>query len=135
MRIKPILLDLARIAALSYLKESNGPVFDAGYFSAGVTKLINEALEVMVAKVRPQLIPLVEAKTFEDVQIASNIGNYYGDIYEKQLELAKGSALNVMDAKAGGVPPQWEKYMKPFLHEEVPKYGIKQNSAQNKAKL
>lgn len=89
----------------------------------------------MVAKVRPQLIPLVEAKTFEDIQMPSNVGNYYGDIYETQLELAKNSSLNLMDAKAGGVPPQWEKYMKPFLHEDVPKYGIQKNVEQQKAKL
>merc|ERR1711957_820798 len=37
-----------------------------------------------------------------------------------------------MDAKAGGVPPQWEKYMKPFLHEDVPKYGIQKNVEQQK---
>jgi len=97
--------------------------------------MINEALEIMIAKIRPQLIPLVEAKSFEDVQIASNIGNYYGDIYETQLDLAKNSSLNKMDAKAGGVPPQWEKYMKPFLHEDVPKYGMQKKEAHNKAKL
>jgi hypothetical protein len=48
----------------------------------------------------------------------SNIGNSYGDIYEQNLEWAKDSSMNHLDK--GGVPPQWEQYIKPFLHEEPP---------------
>ena len=46
----------------------------------------------------------------------SSIGNYYGDIYETQLDWAVNSPMQSLDK--GGVPPQWETYIKPFLHEE-----------------
>lgn len=72
----------------------------------------------MIKKIRPHLIPLVEAVAFDDIQVPSCIGNYYGDIYETTLELAKNSPLNVMDRKNGGVPPQWEQYVKPYMHED-----------------
>jgi len=49
-------------------------------------------------------------------EFPSNIGNYYGDIYEQQLEQAKDSKLNKLDDANGGVPPQWNDYIKPLLH-------------------
>lgn len=41
------------------------------------------ALDLLIAKVRPQLIPLVESFTLYGSEFPSNIGNYYGDIYEQ----------------------------------------------------
>jgi len=38
----------------------------------------------MCAKIRPQLIPIAEA--FMITEIPTNIGNFYGDIYEQQIE-------------------------------------------------
>jgi hypothetical protein len=36
----------------------------------------------MMVKLRPQMIPLVEAIGIPDGQLTSAIGNSYGDIYE-----------------------------------------------------
>jgi len=44
--------------------------------------------------IRPQMIPLLESMRIPDGQLTSAIGNSYGDIYETQLEWAKGSRLN-----------------------------------------
>lgn len=46
---------------------------------------------------------------------ATNIGNFYGDIEEQQLEQAMDSRQNREDALRGGVPPQWEEHIKPFI--------------------
>lgn len=116
LRIKPLLLDLGLIGALITLNECLGPVFDSGFFTPSAAKYLNMALDQMLKKIRPQLIPLVEAKSEPDIVNPSNIGNYFGDIYETQIEWAKDSSLNHLDI--GGVPPQWELYIKPFLHEE-----------------
>lgn len=32
------------------------------------------------------------------------------------MEQARDSRLNHVDEKLGGVPPQWNDYIKPFLH-------------------
>jgi len=48
--------------------------------------------------------------TDEDSWNTSTIGNKYGDIYEAQLEVAKGSRLNT-----GKPPPYWERLMKPVM--------------------
>lgn len=64
------------------------------------------------------LIPLAEAKCFAEIVLPSSIGNYYGDIYETQVEWAKDSSMNHLDKD--GVPPQWDKHIKPFLHKDLP---------------
>jgi hypothetical protein len=57
----------------------------------------------------------VESRILPETTYPSDIGNYYGDIYEKQLELAKNSSINQADRRNGGVPPQWAEYIKPFI--------------------
>jgi len=44
------------------------------------------------------MIPLVELKTDEikDMSFMSSIGNKYGDIYERQLELSMDSKANLL---------------------------------------
>lgn len=111
-RVKEILLDMYRIAAWASLIKNCSDVFETGYFAPQAVKMIKLASDKLIAKVRPQLIPIVEACQL--LEVASNIGNKYGDCYEMQLEQAKNSKLNKLDKE--GVPPQWESHIKPLLH-------------------
>lgn len=63
----------------------------------GSLRFLSQALDIQIKKIRPHLIPLVEAKGIHDVQLPSSIGNFYGDIYETQFELAKNSYMNNWD--------------------------------------
>lgn len=116
-RILPILLDLAKISAIKSLMDDCGSVFDSGYFAPSAWKNMQAALDILVKKIRPQLLPLGEVKAYPDYLIVTNIGNFYGDIYEQQLDQAIDSRMQHEDI--GGVPPQWEGYIKPFLHEDI----------------
>lgn len=64
------------------------------------------ALNQLITKLRPQLLPLTESAFNSDLIIPSSIGNFYGDIYEKQLELAMNSQMNKEDKD--GVPAYFE---------------------------
>lgn len=108
--------EIARVGALHQLMENVGPVFDAGYFTPAAAKHMSTAMEEVCHRLRPQLIPLTETKAQLDIVVPSVIGNSYGDIYELNLKVAKDSSLNHLDKD--GVPPQWEEYIKPFLHDE-----------------
>ena len=55
------------------------------------------------------MIPLIEAFEIPDEVINSCIGNSYGDIYETQLEWARGSRLNKLPMLKG------LEYFKPIL--------------------
>jgi len=78
---------------------------------------MQSALDILIKRIRPQMLPLGEIKNYPDNLLVSNIGNQFGDIYEQQLEQAIDSRMQHEDI--GGVPPQWEEYIKPFLHENI----------------
>lgn len=81
-RIRPILQDLLRIFLLTLLSQSAGALYQCGFFDPSANKFIKLALDQLIAKIRPQLIPLVESYTLEYENFPTSIGNYYGDIYE-----------------------------------------------------
>lgn len=79
-RIKALLQDIFRIAGLRSLIEDSGEVFSTGFFAPEAMKMMKLAQDRLVAKMRPQLIPIIESCVISE--LPSNIGNYYGDIYE-----------------------------------------------------
>lgn len=48
-------------------------------------------MDVLIKKIRPNMVSLGEGWDMPDEIVPSNIGNKYGDIYETQLEWAKES--------------------------------------------
>jgi len=48
----------------------------------GVQAILLQASKAILTKVRPQMVPLVEAWEYPDSYLCSAIGNSYGDIYE-----------------------------------------------------
>lgn len=80
LKVKEILLDMYRIAAWASLVKNSADVFETGYFAPEAIKMIKQASDNLIAKVRPQLIPIVEASQI--LETASNIGNKFGDCYE-----------------------------------------------------
>jgi len=81
-KIKENLKNLARIYALTELLQDSVPLYETGFFAMGTAQHLLEAQKQVMALVRPQIIPLVEAFGVPDSYIVSAIGNSYGDIYE-----------------------------------------------------
>lgn len=69
-------------------------------------------MKAAVLELRPHMIPLVELDSDElfDFSYLSAIGNKYGDIYERQLELAMNSRLNKKSK-----PDYWDSLVKPIM--------------------
>ena len=75
--------DMARLFALNELTNKDSvTLYEAEHFQKGTQSLLIEALKKLILKVRPQMIPLVEAWDLPDSFLVSAIGNSYGDIYE-----------------------------------------------------
>ena len=55
---------------------------------------MNQALKLLLERIRPQIIPLIESFELPDSVLVSAIGNSYGDIYETHLKWAQESRLN-----------------------------------------
>lgn len=111
-RIKSLMMDMFLISGLQVLINDSGDVYASGYFAPEAQSMMKQALDKLVIKVRPQLIPLIEATKLQE--LPTNLGNKFGDIYELQMEQARNSRMNKLDKD--GVPPQWEAYIKPLLH-------------------
>lgn len=81
--LKENLLNLARMFALNELIANDcSSLYETGYFSMGVGQTLLDAAKALMTKLRPQMIPLIEACEFPDFLLVSCIGNSYGDIYE-----------------------------------------------------
>ena len=102
--------NLCSIMGLNWLQEYTIFGYDAGYFEKGTQVLMGEAIKILLTRIRPQVIPLVELWGYHDTELVSAIGNSYGDIYETQLDWAKNSKYNKED-----VPPMFETMIKPFM--------------------
>lgn len=83
-RIREIFDDIFRISSIHFLIKDSGDCFDCGYFAPSANKMMRQAQDKLVAKMRPHLVNVIEATVFHE--IPTNIGNQYGDIYELQLQ-------------------------------------------------
>ena len=115
-KLKGHVSNLMALLGLTYMQEYASIGYESGYFLKGTTSLINDAVKVLLARLRPQLIPLVEMNPISDNHLMSAIGNSYGDIYETHLEWAQTSRMN--DDK-GSIPKGWNEYIMPILHGKL----------------
>jgi len=73
-------------------------------------------MKILLVRIRPQVIPLVELWGAHDSELVSAIGNSYGDIYETHLKWATTSRLN--DDK-GSIPDGFMEYIMPILQGKL----------------
>ena len=109
-------MNLCVLVGLMFLQECMTAGYDSGYFKRGDQQLISKAFALMLKKIRPQAIPLVELGCISDHTITSAIGNSHGDIYETYFEWAKTSRLN--DQK-DNIPAHFHEYMGPILQGKL----------------
>jgi hypothetical protein len=104
---------LARIFALHILVNDSALLYESGFFGTGSNDLLTQCFKDACKELRPQIIPLIELNTDEiiDNSYMSAIGNKYGDIYERQLEMAMGSKLNHVPKAE-----YWDTLVKPIMY-------------------
>lgn len=110
------MFDLCTLIGLTFLQEYKVYGYESGYFKKGATELINEAIKILLERLRPQAIPLVELMSYPDSFTMSAIGNSYGDIYETHLEWAKDSRMN---KTPGNIPVGFDKYIRPIMQGKL----------------
>lgn len=87
-------IDLAiKTYFVKQLINSQSTLYEAGIFSPKQARLLKDSYTYCLKEMRPHMVPLAE--TFApNAVFKSTIGNEFGDIYEKQFEVAKNSRLN-----------------------------------------
>lgn len=105
--------NLGSLMGLCIIEENLACGYESGYFSSGISTIISSAIKILLKKIRPQAIPLVELMYSPDIVLPSAIGNSYGDIYETHFEWARDSRLN--NEKEGSIIPGFKETILPIL--------------------
>lgn len=80
--------------------------------------MILDAIKKVNLILRPKVLQILESFDLPDHYLLSAIGNSYGDIYEKHLELAKDSRLN--HTKSGdAIPDGYMEHIMPILKAKM----------------
>jgi hypothetical protein len=115
-KLRENMTNLCSLMGLHFIEGSTVYGYDSGYFDKGSYALINEAVKLLLTKLRPQILPLVELWGVRDSEIVSAIGNSYGDIYETHLKWAQTSRLN---NDSGSIPDGFMEYIMPILQGKL----------------
>jgi len=75
---------------------------------------IQSLLEESLKRIRPNAVGIVDSFDIRDDILASALGVYDGNVYERLLEDAKKSPLNQVP-----VNESFEKYLKPYLKSNL----------------
>ncbi|XP_054834642.1 peroxisomal acyl-coenzyme A oxidase 2-like [Eublepharis macularius] len=113
--IQRILKHLCDLFALHGIFSNMGDFLQAGHLSGKQSDMVTESYLGLLAVIRPDAVPLVDAFDYSDANLNSAIGSYDGRAYERLFEWAKKSPTNNQDNKA------FEKYLKPLFQNALSK--------------
>lgn len=118
--LKRLLELFCMLYGLTQLNDDSMACFETGYFSHGhrFSEMILDAIKIILAEIRPQIIPFIESFKVPDDFLQSAIGNSYGDIYETHLRWARESRLNT--TKDGdAIPDGFLEHMMPVIQHKM----------------
>lgn len=120
---KGIMPVLTRVMSLYALSSIINPYSTAaitwaedGYLSLSQLDDIRAVVDALLGELYYDALALTDAFDFTDASLASAIGCYDGNCYERMMEWVKQVPINVEAAKTGGVYQSgWKKYIEPFV--------------------
>lgn len=115
-RLRVHLRNLCALIGLCFTQECMTAGYDSGFLKQGDNGLIQEAINLLLTRIRPQAVPLVELFGISDHVLMSATGNSYGDIYEQHLEWATNSRQNI---GPDNIPKDFVKYFGPILQGKL----------------
>ncbi|NXR69868.1 ACOX2 oxidase, partial [Rhadina sibilatrix] len=112
--IQKIMKHLCDLFALHGIFSNTGAFLHDGYTSAAQMDMVTASYLDLLAVIRKDAVPLVDAFDFTDKSLNSALGSYDGQVYQRLYEWAQKSPTNQMS-------PAYEKYLKPLLHNTLSK--------------
>ncbi len=109
-----ILNDLALLFGLYWIEKDDGEFLADGYFSDKHINWARSCVLIMLDKIRPNAVGLVDANDFSDYRLKSCIGRYDGNVYEAILEAAKKDPLNSTEPGPG-----YEEHLKSLIVDGI----------------
>ena len=97
--------------AISFMQDS--------YFSFTQLSEIREQVDVLLEELLPNIVLLMDAWNFTDVSLASAIGCYDGNAYERLMSWTRQLPINVKGRNGGGPVEGFEQYLKPCFQSKL----------------
>ncbi|KAH0972023.1 hypothetical protein GBA52_024179 [Prunus armeniaca] len=112
--VKQQLETLCYIYALHLIHKNSGDFLSTGSLKPKQASLANDQLRSLYAKVRPNVIALVDAFNYSDHFLGSVLGCYDGNVYPKLYEEARKDPLNDSVVADG-----YGEYIQPLLNQQL----------------
>jgi len=119
------LLNLFELTSLVQIKDNLADWFHC--LTSTLIDTLMDQIHVLLDKIRPDAVGLVDALGFDDEQLKSTLGRYDGNVYEAIYEEAKLSPLNQSPKMVG-----WESLSK-VLDLDFIKGGIGQRAGESRS--
>ncbi|NWY55330.1 ACOX2 oxidase, partial [Chionis minor] len=113
--IQKIMKHLCDLFALHGIFSNTGVFLHDGYISGEQMDMVTASYLDLLAIIRKDAVPLVDAFDFTDSSLNSALGSYDGQVYQRLYEWAQKSPTNKQ------MSPAYEKYLKPLLHNTLSK--------------
>ncbi|XP_069177751.1 peroxisomal acyl-coenzyme A oxidase 1-like isoform X1 [Procambarus clarkii] len=112
--VRNILSSLCRLYIVHYIILNQGDFLKSGAPSGENMSLLEGELCDLLALLRPQAVPLVDAFNMHDLLLNSTLGSWDGNVYQRLYDEAQKSPLNKTD-----VPKAYYKYLRPLLKSSL----------------
>uniref|UniRef100_A0A8C7E9Y7 Acyl-coenzyme A oxidase n=1 Tax=Nothoprocta perdicaria TaxID=30464 RepID=A0A8C7E9Y7_NOTPE len=113
--IQKIMKHLCDLFALHGIFSNVGDFLYDGHLTAAHMDLVTASYLDLLAVIRKDAVPLVDAFDFTDKSLSSALGSYDGQVYQRLYEWAQKSPTN----QQGN--PAYDKYLKPLLQNTLSK--------------
>ncbi|PKU37735.1 peroxisomal acyl-coenzyme a oxidase 2 [Limosa lapponica baueri] len=113
--IQRIMKHLCDLFALHGIFSNTGVFLHDGYISGAQMDMVTASYLDLLAIIRKDAVPLVDAFDFTDKSLNSALGSYDGQVYQRLYEWAQKSPTNKQ------ISPAYGKYLKPLLHNRLSK--------------
>ncbi|NWS42333.1 ACOX2 oxidase, partial [Probosciger aterrimus] len=113
--IQKIMKHLCDLFALHGIFSNAGVFLHNGYISGAQMDMVTASYLDLLAVIRKDAVPLVDAFDFTDKTLNSALGSYDGQVYQRLYEWAQKSPTNTQ------TNPAYERYLKPLLHKKLSK--------------
>ncbi|XP_029899458.1 peroxisomal acyl-coenzyme A oxidase 2 isoform X2 [Aquila chrysaetos chrysaetos] len=113
--IQKIMKHLCDLFALHGIFSNAGVFLHDGYVSGAQMDMVTASYLDLLAVIRKDAVPLVDAFDFTDKTLNSALGSYDGQVYQRLYEWAQKSPTNKQ------MSPAYERYLKPLLHKTLSK--------------
>jgi len=112
-----VMRNLSVLFGLYWMEKEAGDFLEDGYVSPEQIKWARSCVTIMLDKLRPHVISLVDAFDFSDFLLKSALGRYDGNVYPSILETSKKDPLNMTEPGPG-----YEEHLKRLIVDGVGVY-------------